>query len=107
MIVGTKDINPQELLKNCRSVETLREYCTLLVPRVIRHNKSIVDNQKYICALYVREFKSLSYKDRKELYEGLLKDVSITGLANYVYDFNDILNEIDIEKLAMYVAEGR
>ena len=84
----------------------LKDYCELLVPRVIRHQRAILDNQKYLVALYVRDFKSLPYTERKELYEGLLKDVSVTGIANTVYDFEDLLSNSNIEKLARYVREG-
>lgn len=107
MIVGCKHVDPGEILAHCKSVQTLKDYCAVLVPRILRHNVSIVNNQKYFVALYVRDFKSIPYKERKELCEGLLRDVSITGLANSIYDFEDIISEVDIEKLAKYVAERK
>lgn len=106
MIVGTKYIDQTELKSHCKNLEMLKEYCSLLVPRVIRHNLAIVNNQKYLVALYVRDFKSIPYQDRKALCEGLLKDVSITGLANEIYDFEDLIDEVNIEKLSKYLKEN-
>lgn len=103
MIVGTKYIDRGDLFRHCKTVQMLKDYCEMLVPRVIRHDKRIVDNQRYLVAMYVRDFKSLPYTSRKELYEGLLDGVSITGLANCLYDFDDLIAEVDIEKLALYV----
>lgn len=106
MIVGTKDIDAADVLRHCKDVETLRHYSELLVPRVIRHDRRIVSNQKYCVAMIVRDLKSIPYARRKELYEGLLEDVSIFGVANMWYDFDDIMAEIDIDKLARYIAQG-
>lgn len=106
MIVGTKYIDQAELLKHCMNLQMLKDYCELLVPRVVRHQRAILDNQKYLVALYVRDFKSLTYTDRKELCEGLLKDVSVTGIANTIYDFEDLISNSNIEKLARYIREG-
>ena len=105
MIVGTKYIDRGDLFRHCKTVQMLKDYCEMLVPRVIRHDKRIVDNQKYLVlgAMYVRDSKPLPNPSRKELYEGLLEGVSITGLANCLYDFDDLIAEVDIEKLALYV----
>lgn len=105
MIVGIQDIQPSEVRKQCRDVESLRAYCTQLVPRVIRHDSRIVSNQKYIVALIVRDLKSIPYERRKELCEGLLEDVSIFGIANQIYDFEDIMSEVDINLLSKYILQ--
>lgn len=106
MIVGTKDIDAADVLRHCKDVETLRNYSELLVPRIIRHDRRIVSNQKYCVAMIVRDLKSIPYARRKELYEGLLEDVSIFGVANMWYDFDDIMAEIDIDKLACFILQG-
>lgn len=106
MIVGTKYIDQTELRKHCKNSQMLKDYCMLLVPRIVRHQRAIVDNQKYLVALYVRDFKSIPYKDRKALCESLLEDVSITGVANTIYDFDDVLSMIDVERLSEFVVRG-
>lgn len=103
MIVGTKDVEYSAIRAHCTDVETLSNYCEMLVPRIIRHDKRIVNNQKYYIAMIVRTMQSIPWNRRKELYEGLLRGVSVTGVINTIYDFNDVLNDIDIDKLARYI----
>lgn len=106
MIVGVKDIEQAEVRIHCTDVASLKHYCEMLVPRVIRHNRAIVANQQYYVALIVRDIQSIPYARRKELYEGLLADVSITGLANTLYDFADVISETDINKLSEFILRG-
>ena len=63
-------------------------------------------NQQYYVAMIVRDIQSIPYTRRRELYEGLLSDVSITGVANTLYDFADVIAEIDINKLSEYIVRG-
>lgn len=106
MIIGTKDVAAEDVRKHCGNVETLRQYCELLVPRILRHDKRILANQKYYVALIVRDIKSIPFDRRRELYEGLLEGVAVTGLANEIYDWEDILAQIDINKLADFINKG-
>lgn len=106
MIVGTKDVSPEEVRKHCRSVTALTSFCVELVPRLFRHDERIVSNQKYLVALMVRDLKSIPYETRRNLYEGLLEGVAITGVANEVYDIDYLMSQIDIDKLAMFVNKG-
>ncbi len=106
MIVGVKDIEQSDVRIHCTDVESLKQYCEMLVPRIIRHNRAIVANQQYYVALIVRDIQSIPFARRKELYEGLLSDVSITGVANTLYDFADIIAEIDINKLSEFILRG-
>ncbi|MCM1440872.1 MAG: hypothetical protein NC131_16980 [Roseburia sp.] len=106
MIVGTKDVEAYEVAQHCQDVNTLRSYCDSLVPRVLRHNQKIINNQRYLIALVVRGVKSIPYSQRKKLYEGLLEGVSITGLANKIYDYDDIILSIDVDMLAQFINRG-
>lgn len=105
MIVGSKDIDQHELLSNCKDITLLRDYCVRLVPRVLRHNMAIMNNQKYLVALYVRNFHSIPYATRKDLCEQLLEGVSVTGLVSEIYDYEDLIMSVDIEKIIRYVKE--
>jgi hypothetical protein len=76
------------------------------VPRILRHNQQIVNNQRYLVSLVVRNIKSIPWSRRKELYEGLLEGVAISGLANQVYDYEDIMYEIDVDRISDYINRG-
>jgi hypothetical protein len=54
----------------------------------------------------VRDLKSIPYETRRNLYEGLLEGVAITGVANEVYDVDYLMSQIDIDKLATFVNKG-
>lgn len=103
MIVGTKDIDLETLRLAARNINSLRDYAEGLVPRCIKHISEIVNNQKYLVALHLREIRSIPYKRRIELCDMLLKDVSITGVINTIVDFNDILMNIDMDMLIDYL----
>lgn len=106
MIVGTKDVSPEEVKKHCRSAAELVRYSEQLVPRLFRHDERIVQNQKYLVALVVRDLKSIPFDTRKKLYEELLTGVAITGVANEIYDTDYLLSQVDIDKLANYINKG-
>lgn len=106
VIVGTKELDIYEIRKHCYSVEELINYSDSLVPRILRHDIRIVYNQRYLVAIAVRNIKSIPWNRRKELYEGLLEGVAISGLANQVYDYEDIMYSIDTDLLAVYINKG-
>lgn len=103
MIVGKKDIDAYDVLEHCGTVYELRDYADSLVPRILKHDKRIVNNQRYLVATVVRNIKSIPWDRRKELYEGLLEGVAISGLANVLYDYEDIMYSVDIDKLADFI----
>lgn len=103
MIVGCKDIDLEELRKSAKDATSLIHYAENLVPRILRHHVAIVNNQKYLVALYLRNIKSIPYKRRIDLCEELLTEVSVTGVINTIIDFNDILMSINIDELIDYL----
>lgn len=103
MIVGTKDIDLEELRRSAKDATSLINYAESLVPRVLRHHVAIVNNQKYLVALYLRNMNSIPYKRRINLCEELLAEVSVTGVINTIIDFNDILTSINIDELIDYL----
>ena len=74
-----------------------------LVPRCIRHIQAIVDNQKYLAALYLRNIQSIPYNTRKQRCEELLSGISVTGVINTVTDFEDILLQVDMDLLITFL----
>lgn len=103
MIVGTKTIPLGQLREACNSLSSLVRFAEQLVPKPLRHLSSIAENQKYLVAIVLRDIKSIPYKRRIELCEGLLLGVSVTGVVNVVHDYEDILAEIDTELLYQYL----
>jgi hypothetical protein len=98
MLVGTKQIPINDLAKKCTSVDDLVKYSISLVPRFARHIDEIVDNQKYLVAVKVRDIVGLPYKFKKILTEGLLKGVVVRGTVNTVVDMEDLLTSIDMDE---------
>lgn len=105
MIVGEKFIDIQDLLQHCKNADKLKRYTINLVPKFLRGNKNIVDNQKYLVALEVRKLKSLNYYKKKYLTDELLKGITIHGSLNFLYSFDDILMDVDIDKLKIMLEE--
>lgn len=95
MIVGTKHL-VDGLRENLNDLES---YAISLVPPALRHVQSIVDNQKYLIALEVRNMLSIPFKRRQMLYEQLLQGVRVTGSATEMYDLEDLLDVVDLQKL--------
>lgn len=103
MLVGTKIIPLHELRDAATSVTALLVFSEQLVPKPLRHISAIVDNQRYLVAVTLRNIKAIPYKRRIELCEGLIRGVSVTGVVNIVHDFEDILSEVDTELLYKYI----
>lgn len=107
MLVGTKQINSSELRKACKLGEDLVKYAMDLVPPPMRHIQAVVSNQKYLVALNVRNIIAIPWKQRKELCEYLLNGVYIKGVVDTIYDYKDILTEIDAEQFKRYLDDTK
>lgn len=105
MLVGTKDVNFSDLKASCTNTESLRRFSDSLVPLPLLHLPEVVDNQRYLVALYVRQIKAFPWQRRKDLCEALLNGVHVRGVADYIYDYADILAAINIEKFNQYLEE--
>lgn len=103
MIVGTKTIPRDSLILASKSVKELIEFSDSLVPRVIRHNINIINNQRYLTAIEVRRIKSIDYDRRKYLCEKLLEGVSVRGTINTIIDFSDIMSESNVSMILRYM----
>lgn len=98
MLVGTKVIDPNKFNK-IKSVEQLERFSLSLVPEVIRHIPSIVDNQKYLVALYFRKYSELKYARKKEILDKFTENLSIKGSLSSLVSFEDILFESNVDLL--------
>lgn len=97
MLVGTKNINMSELKKACDTEDSLLRYTLKLVPLPMKHMQAVISNQKYLIALNVRTIISIPWKRRKGLCEYILRGVVIKGAVDAIYDYQDLLEEIDVD----------
>ena len=107
MIVGTKTIDKEKLVLACHSDKDLEEYAISLVPRAFRHIPEIVSNQKYLVALEVRLLEKLRYDKRVSLCNKLLENVNINGVINNVSDIEDLLSNIDMDRVMKVLFKDR
>lgn len=95
MLVGRRSVDPVKLKQACTSGDTLLQFTINLVPPEVRHVRAIVDNQKYYVATMVRSFKSIPYIRKMKLCDELLRGVIVKGVCNELYDYDDLLADID------------
>lgn len=101
MIVGKKDIDLIELNKSI-SEDRLQEYIMSLIPPIVRNSEEILNNQKYLVALYIRKYIDINFYMKQEICNTLLKDIELFGVINEVYDINDIISSCNISELLKY-----
>lgn len=99
MIVGSKIINRPALISACINEKTIVEFARNLVPRFIRHNKEIVDNQRYLVALEVRELNEVPYGKKIKLTNALLSGILIRGTLNRITDIEDIMISVNMDMI--------
>lgn len=107
MIVGNKDINLKELKKVYNNESLLNQFCMRQVPRYLWHNTAIVNNQKYLIALYLRKLESIPFKDREYWSNYLIDGITITGVPTRMVDFKDLLMYVDMDKLLQYIKQEK
>lgn len=105
MVVGCKDLDFSAMKRACRSPDALKAYALEIVPTPLRHIRAIIDNQKYLVALQVRGVASIPWQRRKALCEALLDGAYIRGVPDAVYDYNDLLQIIDVSAFERYLRE--
>lgn len=103
MLVGTKNIDIPNLKNACRSVQTLREYSDSLVPAYFSHIKEIVNNQRYLVAVAVRNVYKDDYNKWKPLCDGLLEGVRLTGGVTDLYSCSELLRACNVKVLKSFL----
>lgn len=102
MIVGSKDLRALK-----RNINNLADYCTSLLPREVRHNGKILNNQKYLVALELRRMKDIDYSLRMKLCEELLEGVFLTGDISTIIEFHETLEFVDYNTLCYNLFKPR
>lgn len=102
MLVGKSNVNLQELLAHTATAEAFIEYSDSLVPSEFRHVKAIIDNQRYLCCLLLRQSKSISWDKKKEILDCVLYDVHIVGYTNCVIEVGTLFALTNRENVNKY-----
>ena len=96
MLIGNKSIDARKLKKACSSPQALYDFTVSLVPEQCRHVRAIVDNQKYYVSTLVRAYKTMPYVRKMQLCNHLLRGVTVCGVCNEVFDYNDLIASVDV-----------
>ena len=99
MVVGSVDIDIDELKNVVNSNDDILEYSDSLVPVWARHIRGIIHNQRYYVAITLRNIISIPYKTRKPQISRLLEGVVLSGVANNICSIDDIIDMCDKDKL--------
>ena len=102
MLVGQSNVSIAELEKNARDLDAFKKYCDSLVPEDFRHVSSIVNNQRYICAMMLRNSSHVTWKQKKDIVDEIMRGIRIVGYTDQVIDLSVLLNRVDVKRLEMY-----
>lgn len=105
MLVGTKVIDHSRFNK-IRNTNQLERLSISLVPEVLRHLPYIIDNQKYIVALYFRKYSDLPFRKKKELLDKFTENLAVKGSVTNITSFEDILFEANVDVLMREVLKN-
>ena len=97
MIVGTKNINYEEIIRLAlKEPHNLLTYIDNLVPPIVRHIPEIVNNQRYYIAIMLRKNSNLDYYNVKRICNIILDGVEVFGYAGVFIDIKEILSKCSI-----------
>lgn len=99
MIVGQRHLNNDELKKALNTRASLNKFIRAGIPKILQHNEQIVENQRYITALQIRNMKDLNFNHKMNIVNEIIEEVTINGAINTLYDLEDILASIDFDLL--------
>lgn len=100
MIVGTTDIDMQYIRQHVGDPDTIVKYACSLVPSWASHIQGIMDNQRYLVAVKLRNMLSIPYKVRESATSALIEGISLYGMVNDFVSITEIIDLCDKDKLA-------
>lgn len=95
MFVGSDIINTDKLNAIATDFEKLDNYAMSLIPLWARSIKEVVDNQKYLVALYIKKSNVLTFKEKHAAVQHLCEGIHLSGLLNTVTKIEDIFKFAD------------
>lgn len=99
MIVGTTNMNYTDIGRYVNSPDGLVTYATSLVPTWAQHIPGIIDNQRYLVAIYVRKMLAIDFYTRKKMVDVLVNGIRVKGVINKFISIYDILDACDSKAL--------
>ena len=102
MLVGKSNIELHDLLKHIQNAETFTEYCDSLVPSEFRHVQAIIDNQRYLCCLMLRQAKTVDWSVKSQIIENVMCDIKIIGFTDMIIEVNTLFGLADKERILQF-----
>lgn len=99
MIVADSNVDYSLIRRYVSEPELFVQAVECTVPVWCRHLTAIVQNQRYMYAVYTRNLVSIPYKQKQAMIQALLNGVSITGTTTTFVGMIDILNTCNKKKL--------
>lgn len=99
MIIGSTDIDYNNLRKFIGKPDELVVYVEESVPIWARHVQHIVDNQRFYVAIHLRGMLTIPYKPKMELVNALIDGIHINGVMSCFTEIKDIVDACDKTKL--------
>lgn len=99
MIIGKRNLSEDELREAIETRASLSKFIRMSVPPVLRHIPQIINNQKYITALQIRKLEGVKFNHKMNVVNELVESLTLQGSINEAYTLEDILVEVDFDKL--------
>lgn len=102
LLVGKIDISIAELVKHDNSIEEFIAYADSLVPKEFAHIPQILQNQRYINCLAYRKKTMINWDKKKEICNGVLRTINVSGFTDRLIEVNDLMNAVDSQVLESF-----
>lgn len=99
MIVGTTNIDYEDIKLLVGKPEELIIYAESLVPVWARHITCLAHNQRFYIAIHLRRVLSIPYKLRIEMCEALISGINVRGVMSSFTSITEILDVCNKEML--------
>lgn len=107
MIIATKVVNYEELLKRKSDYEGLCAYIRELMPKEVRDVDAIYHNTRYYYNYMVLRNNSIPLKDKKALSNILTRNIRVVGIMGTYVSINEIESSVSIKRLEKLRKEFR
>lgn len=99
MIVGDAKINYGLIHRYIQEPQLLVRMVQDTVPTWCRHREEIVNNQRYMYAVYIRNLLNIPYKLRKDATFALIQNINITGMTTAFIPITEVVDACDKQAL--------
>lgn len=102
MLVGKSYVELHDLVRHTKDVDMFKEYCDSLVPSEFKHVQAIIDNQRYLCCLVLRQAKTVDWDKKSQIIESVMRDIKIIGFTDTVVEVSTLFGLADKERILQY-----